>query len=111
VIIVALSVLCLALIAVLIFAQERARTEREAHARTLLTVLTQHSQETTERASAYERTLQSMADRIQRPEILPLRDTSDFVVPDPEPDEWNKVGELDIDENYGLADEEPVNVG
>jgi hypothetical protein len=69
-------------------------------------ILGEHSRERTERAAAYERTLQSMADRIQRPDVLPFRDTKDFQVPEQEPDEWATVGQIDIDPKYGLEDED-----
>ncbi len=49
--------------------------------------------------------LQLMADRVQRPEMLPVRDTRDFEVPEQEPDEWNTVGTIQIDPKYGLSDD------
>jgi uncharacterized membrane-anchored protein len=71
----------------------------------LHSVLRSHARETADRASAYERTLQTMADRIQAPERLPLRDTATFEVPEREPDEWNQVGAITIDPDYGLSDD------
>lgn len=65
-------------------------------------VLRAHARDMRDRASAYERTLQTMADRIQAPDRLPVRDTTDFVVPEAEPDEWASVGQINIDPKYGL---------
>lgn len=58
------------------------------------------------RAAAYERTLQTMADRIQRPDRLPVLDRPEFAIPEREPDEWNTVGQVNIDPDYGLTDDE-----
>jgi hypothetical protein len=65
-----------------------------------------NAQERSDRADAYERTLQTMADRVQAPDRLPIRETADFELPEREPDEWNKVGELVIDDDYGLTDDD-----
>jgi hypothetical protein len=43
--------------------------------------------------------------RIQRPEIVPTRDVAEFELPEREPDEWGKVGAVDIDPDYGLSDD------
>jgi hypothetical protein len=59
-----------------------------------------------EQFKAHDKAIQTMADRIQAPERIPLRDDArEFVVPDRAPDEWNKVGEINIDPEYGLKDE------
>jgi uncharacterized membrane-anchored protein len=71
----------------------------------IYSILRSHARETADRAAAYERTLQTMADRIQAPERLPLRDTATFEVPEREPDEWNQVGAITIDPDYGLSDD------
>lgn len=58
------------------------------------------------RAEAYDRTFRELADRIQAPERLPWRPEEDLVaVPEREPDEWNQVGQIHIDENYLTADD------
>lgn len=69
-------------------------------------ILGEHSRERGLRAEAYERTLQTMADRIQAPDRIPVRDTRDFEIPEHEPDEWAKVGTIDIDPKYGLDDDD-----
>jgi hypothetical protein len=54
----------------------------------------------------HDKAIQTMADRIQAPSRLPIReDAGDYVIPDRAPDEWNKVGEINIDPEYGLKDE------
>lgn len=60
-------------------------------------------QERNMRADAYERTLQLMADRIQRPDRLPARSDVQFIEPEREPDEWHRVGQVEIDPDYGLT--------
>lgn len=85
--ILALGVLCLTLLAM------------------IFSILRSHASETADRAAAYERTLQSMADRIQAPSRLPVRDGSvDYVIPEREPDEWAQVGQISINDDYGLED-------
>jgi hypothetical protein len=56
------------------------------------------SRERSDRADAYERTLQTLADRVQAPERLPVGAVRDFAVPDLEVDDWNRVGSIDYDE-------------
>jgi hypothetical protein len=59
-----------------------------------------------EQFRAHARVVQTMADRIQAPARLPIReDAGDYHVPARVPDEWNQVGELRIDPDYGLKDE------
>lgn len=46
-----------------------------------------------------------LLNRIQRPEYIP-RDTSQvYEIPERDPDEWAKVGTVDIADDYGLDDE------
>jgi hypothetical protein len=59
-----------------------------------------------EQFKAHDKAIQTMADRIQAPERIPLRgDADDYIIPYRAPDEWNKVGEISIDPEYGLKDE------
>lgn len=53
-----------------------------------------HTKERTERAGAYERTLQTMANRIQAPQHIPLASPEDFVMPELEEDDSNLVGTI-----------------
>jgi Tfp pilus assembly protein PilV len=64
-----------------------------------------HSQERSTRASAYEGTLQTMADRVQAPERLPIRDTVELQIPERVSDEYAQVGSIDIADDYGLGDD------
>lgn len=41
-----------------------------------------------------------LLERIQRPDRIPAAPRTDFVVPEREPDEWGKVGSVEIDENW-----------
>jgi hypothetical protein len=53
-----------------------------------------------ERANAQER--RALADRIQRPELLPARETVAFAEPPPrEDDELSTVGQIRISDTYG----------
>jgi hypothetical protein len=63
-----------------------------------------NSQERADRAAAHERTLQTMADRIQAPDRLPVRDAVELEIPVREPDEYAQVGSIDIADDYGLDD-------
>jgi hypothetical protein len=42
--------------------------------------------------------------RIQRPDHLPVAPRPEFLVPERELDEWNQVGQIVIDPEYGLDD-------
>jgi hypothetical protein len=56
-----------------------------------------------EAEAAEERRL--LADRIQRPEMLPAREAAAFVEPAPrEDDQLSMVGKIRISENYGIDD-------
>lgn len=66
---------------------------------------TSNAQERSDRAAAYERTLQTMADRVQAPDRIPVRQVADFEIPERESDEWAKVGQVDVDPDYGLGDD------
>jgi hypothetical protein len=55
------------------------------------------ARERSQRADAYERTLQTLADRVQAPERLPVQAARDFAVPDLEVDDWNRVGSIDYE--------------
>jgi hypothetical protein len=47
---------------------------------------------------AHDKAVQTMADRIQAPDRLPAReDAGDYVIPERIPDEWNQVGEINLD--------------
>lgn len=46
-----------------------------------------------------------LVNRVQRPEFLPVGPVEPYVMPEREPDEWAKVGQIDIDDNYGLEDD------
>jgi hypothetical protein len=72
--VIALAVICVTLIA-LIASLNRSNTQERA-----------------DRAAAYERTLQTLADRIQAPERLPVRDIPEITIPEHEPDEYAQVG-------------------
>lgn len=62
-----------------------------------------------DRFTAHDLAVQTMADRIQAPERLPVRNNDrEFVIPEREVDEYDKVGEIQISDSYGL-EEEPVN--
>lgn len=39
--------------------------------------------------------------RIQRPEIVPVKPASGYVIPDREPDEYGQVGAIEFDPAYG----------
>ena len=55
--------------------------------------------------NAHDRALRTMADRVQAPERVPAGDASwDYVIPEREPDEWAKVGSVEISDDYGLED-------
>lgn len=41
-----------------------------------------------------------LLERIQRPDRIPAAPRTDFVVPEREPDEWGKVGSVEIDQNW-----------
>lgn len=69
----------------------------------LYSVLRSHAQEMKDRAEAYERTLQTMADRIQAPDRLPVRDVR-VEIPERPVDEWGMVGTINVDPDYGLED-------
>ena len=57
-----------------------------------------------ERNNAEERRM--LADRIQRPELLPVREPTNFPEPLPkEDDQMNLVGKIRISDRYGLEDE------
>lgn len=43
--------------------------------------------------------------RIQAPERIPIVPAGEYVIPEREPDEWAKVGQVDIADDYGLDDE------
>jgi hypothetical protein len=47
-----------------------------------------------------------LLNRIQRPEMVPLPTAEGFVVPERLPDEWAQVGQIDIDPEWGLSDED-----
>ena len=48
-----------------------------------------------------------LINRIQHPEILPLgREPEPYEIPERQPDEWAKVGEITIDPEYGLSDDD-----
>jgi hypothetical protein len=56
-----------------------------------------------ERDAMQER--RTLADRIQRPEVLPARDAPAFVEPPPrEDDQLSMVGKIRIAESYGVDD-------
>lgn len=42
-----------------------------------------------------------LLNRIQRPEIVPVKPTEGYVIPDQEPDGWNDIGEIVYDPDYG----------
>lgn len=42
--------------------------------------------------------------RIQHPEIVPVKAADDYKIPEQIPDEWNLVGEITHDPDYGLND-------
>ena len=47
-----------------------------------------------------------LLNRVQAPSRLPLReDAGDYIIPEREVDEWNQVGSVEIDPDYGLNDE------
>jgi len=55
--------------------------------------------------NAHDRALRTMADRVQAPERIPASDANwDYVIPEREPDEWAKVGSVEISDDYGLED-------
>lgn len=64
------------------------------------------ARERSERADAYERTLQTLADRVQAPDRLPVAPAPNFLTPEQEPDDWNKVGSIDyeVKEPHGGTD-------
>ena len=72
----------------------------------IFSVLRSHARATADRAAAYERTLQTMADRIQAPERLPVRDVSNVQIPEPPVDEWNLVGAINLSEAYLRGEED-----
>lgn len=82
----ALAVICLTLLCVLVSFERANAHERGA------------------RAAAYERTLQTMADRIQAPARIPVSNTPAFEAPEREIDEYAQVGQITIDPDYGLTD-------
>jgi hypothetical protein len=49
---------------------------------------------------------QELLNRIQAPDRIPVRDMPGFVIPERVPDEWASVGEISIDPEYGLSDED-----
>ena len=85
--VIALAIICVTLVALIYSIETSNGLERAA------------------RAAAYERTLQTMADRVQAPERVPVREVQAFEVPEREPDEWATVGQVNIADDYGLTDE------
>lgn len=78
-----LTVIVLGLI-LFLYAQQRAHQQAEA---------------------AWTAERRELVTRIQAPERIPVDASAAFVVPEREPDEWNKVGTVEIDDQYGLEDD------
>ena len=42
-----------------------------------------------------------LLNRIQHPEIVPVKPAANYVVPEQEPDGWNEIGAIEFDPAYG----------
>lgn len=102
--VVALAIIVLALLALVYALIRSTAKERSDAADALERMQFAGIQERTDRATAYEQTLQTLADRVQAPHRIPVAPKPDFAIPEHEPDEWNKVGSIVIDDHYGIDD-------
>lgn len=83
-----IPVACLTLVVVLLVALLYAQQRAHANAETAWTV---------------ER--RELVNRVQAPDRLPVEAQQMVEIPERQPDEWAKVGTVDIDPEYGLDDE------
>lgn len=61
--------------------------------------------ERADRAKAWEDERRELLNRIQRPDLLPAQAAEPIMVPDREPDEWNRVGEIQVSDKWLNAED------